>query len=574
MADMIPMGKLLAAAKKEYPSLTTEELTDLIGLQIEVRQQQVKDEMKRARIGKAKGGNISGQMEMFEDGGLKDQGGTIDPVSGNDVPSGSTQEEVRDDIPAQLSEGEFVFPADVVRFIGLEKLMRIRQRAKSGLQMMEDMGQMGNSEEAIMPDDLPFSLEDLDMDDDEEYNDGDMDMAQGGVVYAANGFGGTTTATNQLGSRASSFGNTATRVQPKKYTPPPIPPSAPAGGFQYGAKTGKQKGKLTFENLFKDAGGADEYRTYVNDAGAEIQVPFKNGKVLTGFTIPEGFKLKTDKVDTAKTQSTGIKSTRPTQEDSGDDTPSLTEQGFREGSNVTFMGGINRNGKRVDGEGLGQKVRDIGVIIDIPGGISKIGGIAGAMMAGITGNYPKGTKMGITIKGDPNKIKYVTPARYKELMDDPKKGDDFLNQFAKERSIEDDVKSISQERRIDDKLTEDKDFMKSIADVEKGISRDGFDSFKATAPKVDTTTDTGTYDPTGGKSSGSGDMTTQSGRDASYGNNYSDDDGGSSAGGPGGGYGDSSGSYGGMGDFNIGGLAGKKKTPKPKKMKRGGLASR
>ena len=162
----------------------------------------------------------------------------------------------------------------------------------------------------------------------------------------------------------------------------------------------------------------------MNDAGAEIQVPFKNGKVLTGFTIPEGFKLKTDKVDTAKTQSTGIKSTRPTQEDSGDDTPSLTEQGFREGSNVTFMGGKNVDGKRVGS-------RDIGVIIDIPGGITKIGGIAGAMMAGITGNYPKGTKMGITIKGDPNKIKYVTPARYKELMDDPKKGDDFLNQFAK-----------------------------------------------------------------------------------------------------------------------------------------------
>ena len=40
---------------------------------------------------------------------LKDEGGTKDPVSGNDVPIGSeTKEEVRDDIPAQLSEGEFV----------------------------------------------------------------------------------------------------------------------------------------------------------------------------------------------------------------------------------------------------------------------------------------------------------------------------------------------------------------------------------------------------------------------------------------------------------------------------------
>ena len=67
---------------------------------------------------------------------------------------------------------------------------------------------------------------------------------------------------------------------------------------------------MQFGNLFKDAGGADEYRTYVNDAGAEIQVPFKNGKIITGFVLPEGYKLKTDKVDTAKTQSTKTKTAR------------------------------------------------------------------------------------------------------------------------------------------------------------------------------------------------------------------------------------------------------------------------
>ena len=67
------------------------------------------------------------QMNLFEEGGLEQDGGTVDPVSGNDVPMGSSQEEVRDDIPAQLSEGEFVFPSDVVRFIGLEKLMMMRQ---------------------------------------------------------------------------------------------------------------------------------------------------------------------------------------------------------------------------------------------------------------------------------------------------------------------------------------------------------------------------------------------------------------------------------------------------------------
>ncbi len=84
------------------------------------------------------------------------EGGTTDPVSGNEVPVGAMQEEVRDDIPAMLSEGEFVFPADVVRFIGLDRLMQLRQAAKEGLARMEDMGQMGNADEAIMEDDGDF----------------------------------------------------------------------------------------------------------------------------------------------------------------------------------------------------------------------------------------------------------------------------------------------------------------------------------------------------------------------------------------------------------------------------------
>ena len=104
--------------------------------------------------GMAKGG-------MLQEGGLLQEGGTVDPASGNEVPTGSLQEEVRDDIPAQLSEGEFVFPADVVRFIGLERLMKMRQAAKEGLQKMNDMGQMGNAEEATMDDgaDTEFETE-------------------------------------------------------------------------------------------------------------------------------------------------------------------------------------------------------------------------------------------------------------------------------------------------------------------------------------------------------------------------------------------------------------------------------
>lgn len=101
------------------------------------------------------------QMELFNEGGLRDEGGQVEPESGNKVPSGSLKEEVADDIPVMMSEGEFVFPADVVRYIGLETLMKMRQDAKQGLKMMEEMGQMGNSEEATIPDDMPFEMADL-----------------------------------------------------------------------------------------------------------------------------------------------------------------------------------------------------------------------------------------------------------------------------------------------------------------------------------------------------------------------------------------------------------------------------
>lgn len=83
--------------------------------------------------------------QMMAQGGLKEQGGTTDAVSGNDVPPGALQEEVRDDISAKLSGGEFVFPADVVRYIGLKNIMKLRDEAKMGLQKMEEIGQMGNS---------------------------------------------------------------------------------------------------------------------------------------------------------------------------------------------------------------------------------------------------------------------------------------------------------------------------------------------------------------------------------------------------------------------------------------------
>ena len=139
-----------------------------------------------------KGGTtMEQQMELFDDGGLKDEGGMTDKESGNKVPSGSTRKEVRDDIPAMVSEGEFIFPADVTRYIGLDRLMELRQDAKMGLQKMEMMGQMGNSDEAVLPDDTPFDMDDIividdmavggSVDDDDVMNM-DLTMAIGGNI--------------------------------------------------------------------------------------------------------------------------------------------------------------------------------------------------------------------------------------------------------------------------------------------------------------------------------------------------------------------------------------------------------
>ena len=91
-----------------------------------------------------------------------------DPVSGNDVPPGSLPEEVRDDIPAQLSEGEYVVPADVVRYYGVKFFEDLRMQAKMGFEEMDAQGRIGGEPmdgmEIVEPeDDLPFDLEDLEV---------------------------------------------------------------------------------------------------------------------------------------------------------------------------------------------------------------------------------------------------------------------------------------------------------------------------------------------------------------------------------------------------------------------------
>tara|TARA_Y100001972_G_C7626223_1_gene314110 strand:+ start:104 stop:1429 length:1326 start_codon:yes stop_codon:yes gene_type:complete len=244
-------------------------------------------------------------MELFDDGGLMEEGGTIDPVSGNDVPVGSIQEEVRDDIPAQLSEGEFVFPADVVRYIGLEKLMQMRQEAKMGLSMMDKMGQMGNGDEAVIPDDIPFELSDLDMEDDMEYNVGGYVAPQQSFVPTYNagvGFVPSVVTAPQPATAPQSVTPPVEYVRPQQTTTPTQPDYS----------------NLSFEQAMT-APQAPRLEEIINPETGER----RSINYIPGVTkLPEGFVLASEYDGSAQATSvTPVVGQAQTRKDDDDETP-------------------------------------------------------------------------------------------------------------------------------------------------------------------------------------------------------------------------------------------------------------
>jgi hypothetical protein len=186
-----------------------------------------------------------------------------------------------------------------VRYIGLENLMRMRQEAKQGLAQMEAMGQMGNGDEAVMPDDLPFDMYDLDIDNEEEYNSETRNYQVGGYVaptvptnpYSQPGQVNPQTGTYTLPGTGiagyqvptggqtgyTPYGGAAPYFQPVQFTGPQ---------FQTALQTTNLP---TFaETVGSKPGQYDELRTYINDAGQTLQIPFKDGKPI--YPIPEGYR--------------------------------------------------------------------------------------------------------------------------------------------------------------------------------------------------------------------------------------------------------------------------------------------
>ena len=131
--------------------------------------------------GMNKGGMMDNQMvKAFAIGGE-----VTDPISGNEVPEGSFPNEVRDDVPAMLSEGEYVVPADVLRFYGLKFFEDLRGNAKMELTRMAQDGRMGGDpiqESQSLTDTDVTSLERM-MRNANNGSKGDVvEMAKGGLI--------------------------------------------------------------------------------------------------------------------------------------------------------------------------------------------------------------------------------------------------------------------------------------------------------------------------------------------------------------------------------------------------------
>jgi len=142
------------------------------------------------------------------------------------------------------------------------------------------MGQMGNSEEATLPDDMPFTIDDLDMED-----DGVPDYQTGGYVAPTFNPGQVqqsqfTNYTPQYTAyQAPDYTNQATGYQPPQQAATPMAPSTTP----------------TFSSFVTPT-----YVSYVNEAGNTIQIPVDaNGNPL--IPVPAGFTAQGEQPTTPTT---------------------------------------------------------------------------------------------------------------------------------------------------------------------------------------------------------------------------------------------------------------------------------
>ena len=206
--------------------------------------------------GFSEGGMAIEEQMAMNFGKIPDNTVGQDPVSGNDIPLGSTAENVRDDIPTNLSEGEIVVPADVVNFHGVKLFEDLRAEAKLGYAQMAQDGRIGGQpmdNDVDMDMDISLTLEDLETSDDAE----PVQMDEGGLLDDDEN-------TNLIGGEEQ---------------------------FNQGPYY-SQKGGFDMENAYAGTGTETggpvlEMREYMNDEGHRIFITFIDG--VPQMEIPEGY---------------------------------------------------------------------------------------------------------------------------------------------------------------------------------------------------------------------------------------------------------------------------------------------
>jgi len=239
--------------------------------------------------------------------GFQEGGTNVDPVSGNEVPTGSLPEEVRDDVDAKLSPGEFVIPADVVRFIGLERLMKMRDEAKKGLQRMSDIGQMGNAE-------------DVGEKSNSTYEDSEFESEIDDIL-------------SEIAAEEKSNGDVEEQTDKMMA----------AGGF---IKSGTDLSQAPKNPTF-------DVRYYKNDQGAVMFITHINGKPMT--PIPQGFKeVPQEEAQKVSLSAEEAKKTAATTGPSAADYTSAAVDGRGTGTDGT-------SGGRGPGQGVSSLAQSIGL---------------------------------------------------------------------------------------------------------------------------------------------------------------------------------------------------------------------
>jgi len=242
---------------------------------------------------------LEDQMSM-NFGDIPDNTVGVDPVSGNEIPLGSTAENVRDDIPANLSEGEIVIPADVVNFHGVKLFEDLRAEAKMGYAQMSEDGRIGGEpmDEPIDDNELGLEISDLEI---FESMEEPVTMNEGGSA-----------------SKEPKFKNRYEKImyylsqlmkekeeEEKKLKGTPIAEQINFGGkYNEGGMASDEQPFYTQKGGFDmsradvpvgspigDMGtvstGMVELREYMNDAGHKIVITFVDGEPTT--EIPVGY---------------------------------------------------------------------------------------------------------------------------------------------------------------------------------------------------------------------------------------------------------------------------------------------